>query len=1209
MADNGEILNDAEVEFLLTAAGDDDASTPTATGPGTDGQTVTMRGDLEQINLADIFQTLAMSKMEGVLRVSNPLEERQIYCHDGRVRIQVPPRIATRRLGQRLVQAGLLQADQLRQVLVAQRKEKVPIGLMLVQAGVLTQDQIDEIVGMQVSEDLFALFTWRHGSFEFFKGPLTSDVQRATFEACPEFEVSSLLLEVARRSDEWQSILEALGSLDEIPHRIADPTADSDGNEAHRALLAGTDGQATYRDLTEQTTLGLFEVARAARDLVRGGLLANIDDPAMVAVAAQFAEAGNAKKAVLLLQTLRDRPGDRPLEVLRGMAQALEKAGERRLAGNLLLEAAQRQGDAETALQLARNARDLSPYDPGTLSFLRTILLAHAPADSPELEKCTIELLDALIDGDLVPTALEIVADARLTGTLRPQILMREARARQKARDPQGAAAVLFELGQAYDELGDRPRAIEAYEALLRLDRSRKDVQKLISLRRQTRLGRIVRLATAAAATLMLGGMGVVLWQQHSVSQAVAEADRDISALLSSGDRAGARERWQHWSDRLGDNEAIEDLRNRIAFAEAAEQGRLQKILRARINERLTQAAQQLGRGELGAALQVYSEIWTEGAVRDEVTDVVATRFDALLADLELVTKGLPHRLPPEPNTLFDRKALLTNLADLQSACTPAQLRTFSELQDLVTRRALPEFLSADRQARVQALVSSGAPSFRRAQDLTQAYTEALQRNDQQRRLDPMFKAAVEHEGAFEFAAALELYRELERQPAGDKDLRAHFRDHVARNATIVKLLDAVRTATASGDFTTAQQQLRALRRSFPEVPFDRLVQLPLQVDSQPRGARVRCNGVDAGVTPLLLERAPADETRVEVQLDGFRGALTTVRGDETGTWTGHLLLIPDRTWKHGSQIEVPPAFTEAGDLVLVDRGGNVAAVDPAKGEARWTFRSGDLSGLLTQPVLDGGLVVVGSLDGDLRALRLGDGGLAWSIPGLPTEAAPIRIDRTLILATTDRRLCSVNLQTREVSSVPLPEFVHGHVLVQGSTVVAIGERGSILAFSLPGLRPLWTQSVGSNSAPMAALPRGCVIVAEEQGQLNAFDLADGQRKWRQDLRGELLGIVATDDRTVVVASAVALHRLDAATGNKAETITRPECEWAPGLAVVGDRLLAPLRDGSIQVVNLASGEPLYRLDASKRSRPLPVNGGLLLQGNDQTVQWFARLR
>src|SRR5262245_37049708 len=124
MTDKSGVLNEAEMDFLLTAGGPEgNQQAPGAKEPSEAKQTATMRGDLEHINLSDIFQTLAMSKMEGVLKVRNPLVERQILCHNGTVRFLMPQRAATRQLGQRLVHLGMIQVDALRNVLVNQRKE------------------------------------------------------------------------------------------------------------------------------------------------------------------------------------------------------------------------------------------------------------------------------------------------------------------------------------------------------------------------------------------------------------------------------------------------------------------------------------------------------------------------------------------------------------------------------------------------------------------------------------------------------------------------------------------------------------------------------------------------------------------------------------------------------------------------------------------------------------------------------------------------------------------------------------------------------------------------------------------------------------------------------------------------------------------------------------------------------------------------------
>jgi hypothetical protein len=117
MAPRSEVLSDAEVDFLLAEASNEHA--PAEAAP----QTVMMQGDLEQIHLADVLQTLATTKMEGTMRIRNPLEDRHVYCKDGRIRVHVPQRVLARRIGQRLVNAGVVTIETLRAVLIEQRKD------------------------------------------------------------------------------------------------------------------------------------------------------------------------------------------------------------------------------------------------------------------------------------------------------------------------------------------------------------------------------------------------------------------------------------------------------------------------------------------------------------------------------------------------------------------------------------------------------------------------------------------------------------------------------------------------------------------------------------------------------------------------------------------------------------------------------------------------------------------------------------------------------------------------------------------------------------------------------------------------------------------------------------------------------------------------------------------------------------------------------
>lgn len=1205
MAETGQILSDAEVEFLLDHSAAEAA--PAHAAPALDPAVATMHGDLEQINLTDIFQTLAMAQMEGLLQVQGPDAERHLYCCNGVVQIQVPQRIATRRLGQRLLQAGLLSQDQLRSVLVRQQKDRRRLGEILIEDGIVTQDQIDEIVAMQVAEDLFGLFTWSRGTFAFWKSPTTEPPLAQQFANCPEFEISSLLLEVARRADEWQSILKEIGSLDEVPQHAtaAPPPADAGiGDDLWRRI----DGCSSYRTLAAQTTYDLFDVAKVARDFTRNRWIANVADADLVASARQQVQSGQRTAALLLLETLRDRHGARDEAVVRSMVEVLIACEAKRAAGELLLELAQQHAEPQQALTLARQAHRLLPEDLATLSFLRTTLLAHVPADDAELDHATLALVDALLADGRTDTALQVLQEARDQGSVSTGLLAREAKAKQKTGDTGAAVAALIELAELHRRRGERQRATEAYEAVLRLDGSRKDVGKLLQRHRRSRVARLVRGAVLAAGAVLLGGTGLVMWQQHRFDELRRAAGAQIGELLARGERAAARDALEQWLGALGESEAIDDLRRQVEFADAAESSRLHKQARQRLQQRLATAADHLTAGELHKALAIYADLSRNPELHQDVVDVVRNRLEGLLDEIDRSAKGLTNRLPPAPGSIPDRRQLLQGREQLDAACQPALRQAALELFAASRSDSLPPFVPANLRERAAEVQATTGATFERAATLATEYATALERLDTELRLDPAFRTAVAKETELDFHAALDLYQQLLAAPGGSPELRVELQQRVERNAAICRALDELESAAKAGRAEAALDTYRQLRTTFPKVAFERIVRLPMRLDSEPAGATVTAGDRTVGQTPLVWVASPQQDVHLQLTRPGYRPLSVAVR---TGTAPAALLtmfLVPTRERQLDHRIEAGPTRDGASGGWLVDRSGCLHHFADFGAPARWTYRSGDLSGLLTTPLPHGGALWFGSLDGTLRAIDAGNGTLRHQIANLPTELQPVVCAGQLVVATSDQRLVAFDPSRaeptgeRQLASGP----VWLHAIRRGLVVVTADGHASACS-SLDG-EPLWQATLPVRGDLRGTATEALAVLADDHGNCVAVDLGSGATLWHRELPGALPGPstagpwvwVTTPERV----QALGLH--DAAQGPSWPAATA----WSGPAVATGDRLLVPSRDGAVHVLDSATGRSLGRIEGGKEPPLIHPFGprGAMVALCDRRVLFFDTL-
>ncbi|MBK7595545.1 MAG: DUF4388 domain-containing protein [Gemmatimonadetes bacterium] len=234
-----------------------------------------IKGSLREASLADVVQLLFLGRRTGCLSVANERNFGSIWFDDGWITfagmVSRPDR-----LGERLLAAGRLRPEQLAQAIAVQ--QAMPgqrLGAVLRQLGYLTPEDVEGEVRRQVEETIYTLFTWTSGTFSFEAGVRPEDP-----EAALRLNPDGLLLEGARRVDEWSVIAKKIPSLDAVFALEGDVRGGAEGDEAlvetERRLLPLLDGIRTARDLMDSTGLTDFEVCRVLYGLLSAGRLRRV---------------------------------------------------------------------------------------------------------------------------------------------------------------------------------------------------------------------------------------------------------------------------------------------------------------------------------------------------------------------------------------------------------------------------------------------------------------------------------------------------------------------------------------------------------------------------------------------------------------------------------------------------------------------------------------------------------------------------------------------------------------------------------------------------------------------------------------------------------------------------------------------------------------------------------------------------------------------
>ena len=229
-----------------------------------------IKGSLKEASLPDVLQLLALGQKTGCLSIADRSNFGYIYFDRGRI---CYASIVNRRdrLGDILVKHGLVSQDKLDAGIKQQEKERdKKLGEILVAQHSISQADLERYMRMQIEEAVYYLFTWTQGTFNF-----ETDVRPELQDFLVSINPESLLLEGARRVDEWSLIEKKIPTFDLIfvVDRDRLDISDVQLTEAQSRLLPLLDGVRDINAVIEDTGLGEFEVGKALYGLITAGFL------------------------------------------------------------------------------------------------------------------------------------------------------------------------------------------------------------------------------------------------------------------------------------------------------------------------------------------------------------------------------------------------------------------------------------------------------------------------------------------------------------------------------------------------------------------------------------------------------------------------------------------------------------------------------------------------------------------------------------------------------------------------------------------------------------------------------------------------------------------------------------------------------------------------------------------------------------------------
>jgi tetratricopeptide (TPR) repeat protein len=239
-----------------------------------------LEGLLRELSLQDVFQLLELSKKTGVLTVRSEKigDEAVVHFERGGI-VYATRRRGKRKLGQQLLRAGKLTEGELDRALEEQQERRRKLGEILLEMGSVSEEELERQVRFLLEETVYDLMSWEEGNFRFEE---TDEV--AQDQVPVRVKVESLLMEGARRIDEWTRLEDRIPSVESVPELapVEDSATILDLRPDEWEVLAEIDGARELRQIAADLGRSSFEVGKIIFGLVSVGVVRVEERPTLM---------------------------------------------------------------------------------------------------------------------------------------------------------------------------------------------------------------------------------------------------------------------------------------------------------------------------------------------------------------------------------------------------------------------------------------------------------------------------------------------------------------------------------------------------------------------------------------------------------------------------------------------------------------------------------------------------------------------------------------------------------------------------------------------------------------------------------------------------------------------------------------------------------------------------------------------------------------